>query len=422
MAGFGEAVRQSRYARRRSNAAAISRSVSLVRRCFALIAVVALALVGSASSVGAAPPVSGATTVAGPGTLANNDVAFDGTNFLVVWERTSAGGSDVYGRRLRGDGTVLGSAFPIAATTFDETRPAVAWNGSSYLVVYEFHIDGDTNIDAKHVSAAGVVGADTYAVASGSTQEEAPDVAGAGPNFIVVWQDARNATNGFDIWASGMQGNGGGLGQWLIGGDRYLGADTEPAVAYLGNEDDFVNAQFLVTWQHAFGTTSAVLATRTRLNLRIDDTGPVYVSEVDHSSTAPDVASDGTRYLVVWRRKSTSAYDIRGAVVDNVANHGAGVSFPISTAPGDEGEPAVVFAGQYLVAWTDRRNATRDVFGARVTTSGSVTDAAGFGIASTSADEHTPALSGAPGGKWGVVYQSGSSNAVSLLLRTVAPK
>ena len=190
---------------------------------------------------------------------------------------------------------MLGSVFPIAATTFDETRPAVAWNGSSYLVVFEFHLDGDTDIDAKHVSAAGVVGVDTYAVASGSAEEAAPAVAGAGPNFIVVWQDARNAANGFDIWASGMQGNGGGLGQWLIGGDRYPGADTEPAVAYLGNDDDFVNAQFLVTWQHAFGTTSAVLATCTRLNLRIDNTDPVYVSEVDHSSTAPDVASDGTR-------------------------------------------------------------------------------------------------------------------------------
>jgi hypothetical protein len=272
------------------------------------------------------------------------------------------------------------------------------------------------------VSAAGGVGVDTYAIAGGDWQEQAPDVAGAGPNFIVVWQDGRNAMNGFDIWAEGVQGNGGGLGEWLIGGDHHPGDDLEPAVAYLGNEDDFVNAQFLVVWQHPFGSTSAVLASRTRLNLRIDHSTPVYVSEVENSSTAPDVASDGTGYFVVWRRRGTGGFDIRGALVDNVANHNAGASFPISSAPGDEDSPAVAFNGGYLVAWTDKRNASQDIYGARVTNAGSVKDMDGFAIAQTSANERKPALSGAPMGRWSTVYASGPSASVSILLRTVAPK
>src|SRR4051794_21295094 len=53
----------------------------------------------STPSTPRAPTVSDATTVTGPGSRRHPDVAFDGTNFFVVWQQKNATtGWDVYGR------------------------------------------------------------------------------------------------------------------------------------------------------------------------------------------------------------------------------------------------------------------------------------------------------------------------------------
>src|SRR5262249_23936031 len=156
----------------------------------------------------------------------------------------------------------------IATDDVDEAHPAVAWNGSSYLVVYERAFSAtDWDVLAKHVAANGTVGVDTYAVSANDWNEEAPDVVGAGPNFLVAWQDARDTDNGFDIWVRGFQGSGGVLGEFNAVGEN-LGDDTEPAVAYTGC--DTGGPAFLVTWQHAFGSTFGVLARRTNLSTTTD--------------------------------------------------------------------------------------------------------------------------------------------------------
>jgi hypothetical protein len=73
-------------------------------RAFVAMVVAALALFGLggwAPHVGAlalhtrGPTVSGPTTVTGPGNRAEPDVAFDGTNFFVVWQQKSAASWDI---------------------------------------------------------------------------------------------------------------------------------------------------------------------------------------------------------------------------------------------------------------------------------------------------------------------------------------
>src|SRR5580765_3100122 len=60
--------------------------------------------------------------------VGGSGVAFDGTNYLVVWTENRADGPTVYGARVTPDGTVLDQgAFAIAA--LGGSGPAVAFDG-----------------------------------------------------------------------------------------------------------------------------------------------------------------------------------------------------------------------------------------------------------------------------------------------------
>ena len=73
------------------------------------------------------------------GSQAGLAVGFDGTNHLVVWSDARGGtGQDLYGARVSKAGVVLGSApIVISAASGDEVAAAVAFDGTNYLVVWQ---------------------------------------------------------------------------------------------------------------------------------------------------------------------------------------------------------------------------------------------------------------------------------------------
>jgi hypothetical protein len=389
-------------------------------RAIAAVAVLLLVVIAGGSPAGAAPTVSSATTVTGPALRDTPDVAFDGTNWLVVWSQPSASnGEEVYGRRVGGDGSTLGAAFPIGANPEHDSKPVVAWNGSNFLVAWQHRFEpGNWDIYARAVSASGAVSPDTYAVAFGDHNEEAPEIAASSTNFLVAWQDDRNApVSGKDIWASGRQPSGGNLGEFLVGGEDNSQDDVEPAVAWNGSE-------FLVVWQHVYPSTtvSDVYARRTGISTR-EGVGSIFVSDIDFRDDAPGVASNGSEWLVVWGKKGTGTYDVRG---ERISATGSQLGeFGISSAAGDQDTPSVAFdGGQYLVAWHDRRSSTvPDVYGGRVTSGGAASDGSGFPISATSTTEDSAAVTGGPGTGWGVVLETGTGSSTTVAVRRVtAPK
>ena len=228
-------------------------------------------------------------------------VAFDGTNYLVVWEDNRSFGHDVYGTRISPAGAVLSvPGFAISTASGMQIGPAVAFNGSRFLVVWEDWRTGDQDIYGTRVLPAGTVqNPNGIAISTAEDWQRLPQVASDGANFLVVWEDWRE---GFDTWGSGVTD---------------AGVVQQPS------------------------------------GLKISDAG---------GGSDPAVAPDGMtgtgKYLVVWgSHDDDTGRDIRGRFVT------AGVlgpaPIPISTNPADQFQPAVTYDGtNFMVVWNDERPTT----------------------------------------------------------------
>jgi hypothetical protein len=293
-------------------------------------------------------------------------VAFDGTNFFVVWADIRTGGYDIYGSRVSKAGAVLDPAgIPVSASAGPQDIPSVAWNGTRYLVVWQDIRTGIDDAFASRVTAAGVV-QDPAGIKVSSptgTAERFPTVASNGSGFLVAWGDERTPATAPDLWAARVSDAG------------------------------------------------AVL----------DPTG-FAVSVASGFQTASSLAYDGTNYLATWADGRSGNQDIYGTRISSAGAVLDGVTTgkPISTAPGDQSFPEVAFNGSYLVAWIDRRNGSIDqIYGARVATDGTVQDPSGFVISTAAGDHGYPEVAPGSGSDWGVVYDRADTG---IYLRGVNPK
>ena len=121
------------------------------------------------------------------GTHKNPEVAFDGDNFLVVWERTDAPSACAV--RVRPDGTVI-EPYPFPITYYSARQPDVAFDGENYLVVWT---DGYSDYGfGTRVTPAGQV-LDTARVrltwGEWVTACREPCVAFDGDNYVLTWAD-----------------------------------------------------------------------------------------------------------------------------------------------------------------------------------------------------------------------------------------
>jgi hypothetical protein len=403
-----------------TNGDAMSQRTRVVRghwRWAAFAAVLAGALVAlQGLAVVPAGATSGNVEVevqAGGSYASDGRVAFDGTNRLVVWTVRTSEGRAVKAARVTADGSV-GAAVTVSDSASND-RPRVAWNGSTYLVVWEHEYEnGDIDVLGRKVSKAGVLAPGQFGVAVLTTHEREPAIVAAGATFYVAWTDDRNG--GDDIYGSRIStaGNGSAVDDPAVRISNGVKPETKPELAWNGT-------RYLVTYELAFSATDPDVLTQVVSASNVPSPTVVTLAASGLPEEDPVVASNGSGFLVAWADGPQGTSDIKGYRLSGTGALAGPVV--VSAATGGQTQPTVAFNGTYLVAWNDERDdsGTR-VYGGRLDGAGNKQDGDGVLLTGMAAAAFSPVVTAGAGGNWAMAFSRGSSAGITIDLRTVAPK
>ncbi|NPV13775.1 hypothetical protein HPY86_02450 [candidate division WOR-3 bacterium] len=345
-------------------------------------------------------------------------IAFDGRNYFVVWADFRNGLPQIYGTRVTPEGAVLDtSGIPISTVPYAQLEPACAFDGKNFLVVWQEYRRSSVNADiygARVTPEGAVLDTNSIPITTRGGHQINPAVAFDGTNYLVVWADQLSPIYYYyDIYGTRVTRDGLVLDPQGIAISSAADNQKSPAVAFDGTN-------WVVVWQderngsHIYNRSHIYSARVTPEGVVLDPWG-VVVSGAAHPQWAPTVSFGGTNFLVAWQDDRSSGGDIYGTLVteDGVVLDPDGL--PITTAPYWQGSPASGYDGKnYLVVWTDCRSGEADIYGARVTPEGVVLDPNGIQISTSPDSVGTPAVA-FDGTNYLVVWQVYCSSGVSYI-------
>jgi hypothetical protein len=288
------------------------------------------------TEIGPEHPVSDPVYVDAAPWQSDAQVAFDGTNYLVVWMdyrgyELGADYADVYAARVTPDGTDLDpNGIPIAVTSAWEGAPAVAFDGTNYLVTWMNYPDdgiGATVFAARVTPAGTVLDSGGFPVSTNPPGNELnPSVAFDGTNSLIVWEDDRNGSH--DMYGARVTPAGAVLDPDGIAISTASADETLPKLASDGTN-------YLVVWDAAPGSYPSIHGARVAPDGTVLDPSGIAISPVTQNwETTPSVASDGTTFMVAWAdgEPQGAAYGTRVSS-DGVVLDPSGISISTGGAP-----------------------------------------------------------------------------------------
>jgi hypothetical protein len=359
-----------------------------------------------------------------------------------------SGHTRVRAQRLALNGRAVG---PPLAVDLDPSagQVAVAPSGNSYLIAWS--VAGPTftgNLLSTTVSSSGVLGV-RRELATGAGMQANPTLVGAsGGSWFAAWTDGPNRFEAADIHGASVTATGivadahplaslpdvpetdpslsrgpGGTTflSWVrhepdrdIGLTRQFNPDgsavgasiqaTRMPIEQQCRDVAAGNGGFLVTWhEERPGDGLEVYARRYAPDGHA--VGPVIsLPSAPGDQSCPTAAWNGSNWLIVWSDLRSTQGDIFGVLVSGSGVVSPSLEFPISTAAGTQGGPAVAANGtSWVVAWTDERNGNQDIYAARVAAEGSVLDPGGIALRTDPEDQRSVSVA-STGGKTFVVW------------------
>ena len=314
-------------------------------------------------------------------TGANNQrfpsVCFDGTNYLVVWQEFRGSYSDLYGTRVSPSADVLDpEAIPISTAEYDQWITSIAFDGTNYFVVWQDERSGSSgDIYGTRVSPSGnVLDSVGVAICTIPNPQGNPKVAFDGTNFFVVWQDLRNNLD-YDIYGCRVNSSGTILDSTgIVIYNRNLPQST-PSISFDGTN-------YLVFWVHSWLVPDFdnVHGTRVSTSGMVLDPEGILLTPSSNWQESPSVAFDGTNYLVAWQEYRRGSFDVFSARVNPSGTINPN-QIMVSVGAGEQRFPSVTFGrSYYLVVWQDRLEGYSVIWGTRINTAGKVLDPTGFPI------------------------------------------
>ena len=300
--------------------------------------------------------------------------------YLVVWTDLRWKTETIAGAIISPRGSTVTTNIPIATNPGGLAKPAVAANpvDQEFLAVWEDQRKGVfKDIYGQRVKKDGSLAGTDFAISTGADHQQNVAVSynSTKNQYLVVWQDHRGTGKSqTDIYGQLVSHDG-----KLVGGNFVIcdhPADNyRPAVAYNVGDDEF-----LVVWQDFRSSPSTDIYGRRVSSAGALLGGEIAVSSATTSEYNPDVAymASGNTYLVVWddwRNLSVSKRDVYAQLVTSAGTPSGG-NFAVSVAPDYQGEPSVASGTQnFLVTFDDARNkpgAGKDIYAQLVGANGSL--------------------------------------------------
>jgi len=331
------------------------------------------------------------------------DVAFDGTNYFVVWsdDRDAAEGNprlEIYGARVSPGGAVLDPSGIQITHGEVAYQPTIAFNGTVYLVAsYAWEHNGHrgTTLLGVRVTPAGEVW-DTEELILHQSEFSGVDypaiVASEGVDWLVVW-------NGAGVEGSFVSANG------IVSSPQQLVAEGEAWVHGLVSASGYyflatvADREFAPdthvmdvygTWITRDGQQANTVVIAANTNYTIGS----FLQPTTYVQNRPTVAANGPELEVVWEAGAIYTNgglfmfrsDITSAHIDDSGNISPVRS--VCAKPQDQSFAALAFSGEnFLAVWQDARTAPPeeyspqrafDIYGARLAVAGAVVEPNGF--------------------------------------------
>ncbi len=356
-----------------------------------------------------APPLSVADTSKKP---SNAGLAFNGTNYVVVW--TETGGDPVHGAELGLDGTlgptvVVAPALPTQAgprlqleLVCDDKGCGTLWQESFAVLAKRLQLDA-TPIDAAPLVL------DTK-----PAPRQLSAISAGDSSYLVLWRERRHWQSAQLTYANRLSPQGESLdgigfqlaapaasvahsnGQWLtLQGNSGVGVSFQrilddgtlldptalpvPLAAPASNFDPLGvvsdGTDFLVVWN----TGASLQAVRVLADGSLPDKSPWLIASAKTKDW--EAASDGSGYLFVWTDETADSGDVYSAHVS--ASGVAGPPSPVAVGLGQQTLPQVVVGPDgYWITWNQFGGAGGSLMAARAGHGGALIDKAGFMVAS----------------------------------------
>mgnify|MGYP005843481367 CR=1 FL=1 len=334
-------------------------------------------------------------------------VAFDGTNYVAVWADRRGGYYAIYAARIDKDGNVIDAeGVPVTAPpAANQTEPAIAWNGSNFLIVWTEGTETTRDIKGRRFdSSLAPIDAAPLTICDAELDQRSPTVAANGAEYLVAWVDSRSAVAPdyyTDIFAARVTAAGTALPTSSI--CTYTNNQFAPSVTAGGGK-------WLIAWEDYRSGSSEVYY----LRVNADGTVPAGETNGKKLSTAvankytPRLAFDGTNYLIIWADNRNWGMDIFGCRISTAGARVDANDIAITTNSSQQADPAVAWDTEnYVIAWDDYRTGMTqgyDVYCARMSPAGTVLDPDGFAVSTGPWYESKPALAAAGPAWFGVFY------------------
>ncbi|MBC7250155.1 MAG: PKD domain-containing protein [Anaerolineae bacterium] len=273
--------------------------------------------------------------------------------WLVVWKDGRDGGDkNLYGRRVRSDGTLAGDDFAIVTVSGLQGWPAVAYNPAAgeYLVVWQdARVSGEWHVYGQRVAADGTLVGSEIAIYAAPYYQLGPAVTyqPATEEWLVVWHGQR--PDGIRVYGQRISSAGALVGSnFVISQQGYSHRGPDVAANPQAGE-------YLAVWHMHTNDLNYSLRAR---RVQADGTllgDEMIIAAAGKDSPEPRVEYNGKddEYLVVWQDDRNGNWDIYGQRV-SAGGELLGNNFAISSLAGDETRPSLAWDGnseRYLVGW-----------------------------------------------------------------------